>query len=59
MAGRPYTRSLDPGDYQYLSHAHFLRLFVAEMTRTGVPHREWHEHRLWEYASIMQQLEDL
>lgn len=59
MAGRPYTRSLDPGDYQCLPHAHFLRLFVAEMTRTGVPHREWHEHRLWEYASIMQQLEDL
>lgn len=59
MDGRPYTRSLDPTDYQLLPHAHFLRLFVAEMTRAGVLHREWHEHRLWEYASIMQQLEDL
>ncbi len=59
MDARPYTRSLDPADYQFLPHAHFLRLFVAEMTRAGVPHREWHEHRLWEYASIMQQLEDL
>lgn len=29
------------------------------MAHDRIPHREWHEHRLWEYASIMQQLEEL
>jgi SAM-dependent methyltransferase len=29
------------------------------MTTAGVPHRDWHEHRLWEYGSMMQQLEGL
>lgn len=56
---RPYTRSLHPDDYAWLPHAGPLRLFEAEMSRHGVPHREWHVHRLWEYASIMQQLEEL
>lgn len=59
MAVRPYTRSLHPDDYAFLSHAEPLRQFEREMTAAGVPHREWHEHRLWEYASMMQQLEEL
>jgi SAM-dependent methyltransferase len=29
------------------------------MVAAGVPHREWHPHRFWEYASIMQQLDEL
>lgn len=56
---RPYTRSLHPNDYAFLPHAESLRAFEADMTRDGVPHREWHVHRLWEYASIMQQLDEL
>lgn len=56
---RPYTRSLDPADYAFLPHAERLRAFERSMVEEGVPHREWHEHRLWEYASIMQQLEEL
>lgn len=56
---RPYTRSLHPDDYGFLPHAGPLRAFEAEMRAAGVGHRDWHEHRLWEYASMMQQLEDL
>jgi SAM-dependent methyltransferase len=29
------------------------------MRARGIGHRDWHEHRLWEYASVMQQLEEL
>jgi 2-polyprenyl-3-methyl-5-hydroxy-6-metoxy-1,4-benzoquinol methylase len=56
---RPYTRSLDPADYAFLPHAGRLRAFESEMRARGVGHRDWHEHRLWEYASMMQQLEEL
>jgi SAM-dependent methyltransferase len=56
---RPYTRSLHPDDYRWLSHADPLRTFEFEMARLGVPRREWHPHRFWEYASMMQQLEAL
>ncbi len=34
-------------------------MFQQHMQSHGVPHREWHPHRLWEYASILQQLEEL
>ena len=56
---RPYNRSLHPSDYEFLPHAEKLREFEKSMTRQGVPHREWHKHRLWEYGSIMQQMEEL
>jgi SAM-dependent methyltransferase len=56
---RPFTRSLHPDDYSFLSHAGPLRAFEADMSTAAVGHRAWHEHRLWEYASIMQQLEAL
>jgi SAM-dependent methyltransferase len=29
------------------------------MKREGVPHRDWHPHRFWEYASVLQQLDEL
>lgn len=53
---RPYNRSLHPQDYEFLSHAESLREFVRGMVPA---HREWCPHRIWEYASIMQQLEEL
>lgn len=56
---RPYNRSLHPQDYEFLPHAERLRVFERDMTQKRVPHRDWCEHRLWEYASIMQQLEEL
>jgi len=57
---RPYNRSLHPDDYQFLSFYHAaLRLFQDDMVSKHVPHREWHPHRFWEYASILQQLEEL
>jgi ubiquinone/menaquinone biosynthesis C-methylase UbiE len=56
---RPYTRSLHPDDYGFLPHAGSLRAFERELCACGVGHREWHEHRLWEYASMLQQLEEL
>ena len=59
MTTRPYNRSLHPDDYAFLRHAEPLRAFEQEMRANGVGHREWHPHRLWEYASMMQQLEEL
>lgn len=56
---RPYNRSLHPDDYSFLPQTGALQAFQQAMTRDGVPHREWHPHRFWEYASIMQQLTDL
>ncbi len=56
---RPYTRSLHPEDYHFLPHTVPLRAFEADMVRNNVPHREWHPHRFWEYASMMQQLDEL
>ena len=56
---RPYTRSLDPQDYTFLPRAEPLRAFVQDMRAHGVGHRDWCEHRLWEYASMMQQMEEL
>lgn len=56
---RPYNRSLHSADYDFLPHAEELRQFEGRMQANGVPRREWHPHRFWEYASIMQQLGDL
>jgi SAM-dependent methyltransferase len=58
---RPYTRSLDPEDYHYLHRKYSapLRAFLNVMMSYGIPHREWHPHRFWEYASILQQLDEL
>lgn len=57
---RPYTRSLHPSDYEFLRQWNEpIVVFQADMVAKGVPHREWHPHRFWEYASIMQQLEEL
>lgn len=54
---RPYTRSLHPDDYDFLRPYHApIKMFQEDMVAKGVPHREWHPHRFWEYASIMQQL---
>lgn len=56
---RPYTRSLHPDDYAFLAHAVPLREFEREMVARSIPHREWHPHRVWEYASMMRQLDEL
>lgn len=57
---RPYTRSLHPDDYQFLDgYNRALVQFQQDMVVHGVPHREWHPHRFWEYASILQQLGEL
>lgn len=57
---RPYTRSLHPDDYMFLKpHDTMLHVFLNDMVMHGVPHREWHPHRFWEYASILQQLDEL
>jgi len=57
---RPYTRSLHPDDYLFLRAYHEpIVSFQQDMQQRGVPHREWHPHRVWEYASMMQQLGEL
>lgn len=56
---RPYTRSLHPNDYEFLLDVPELRMFQARMQADGVPHREWHPHRFWEYGSMLQQLDEL
>lgn len=60
MAARPYTRSLHPDDYNFLREWNEpIVAFQKDMVAKDVPHREWHPHRFWEYASIMQQLTEL
>jgi SAM-dependent methyltransferase len=57
---RPYNRSLHPDDYEFLAdYIAPLQHFQEGMLARGVPHREWHPHRFWEYASILQQLREL
>lgn len=57
---RPYNRSLHADDYIFLQkYVDPIAAFQRDMAARGVPHREWHTHRLWEYASIMQQLTEL
>ena len=57
---RPYNRSLHSDDYGFLErHIAHLRIFLHHMAVEGVPHREWHQHRFWEYGSILQQLQEL
>lgn len=57
---RPYTRSLHPDDYGFLQpYVDPIAAFQRDMAAHGVPHRDWCAHRLWEYASVMQQLTDL
>ena len=57
---RPYTRSLHPDDYKFLhSYDRLLHVWLDDMVRNNIPHREWHPHRFWEYASILQQLLEL
>lgn len=57
---RPYNRSLHPDDYEFLGPQNaLLHRHLDDMVARGVPHREWHPHRFWEYASILQQFEEL
>lgn len=56
---RPYNRSLHPNDYDFLPTVPDLKRFEWDMQVRGVPRREWHPHRFWEYGSILQQLADL
>lgn len=57
---RPFNRSLHPGDYAFLTPYNAdLVMFQRDMEAKKVPHREWHPHRFWEYASILQQLDCL
>jgi len=55
---RPFTRSLHPSDYEFLQKYDVpLKTFQRVMEADGVPHREWHPHRFWEYSSVLQQLD--
>lgn len=57
---RPYNRSLHTDDYGMLaSYDARLHAHLDDMVARKVPHREWHPHRFWEYASVLQQLHDL
>lgn len=57
---RPYNRSLDVADYEFLQpYVSPILTFQQQMQAFAVPHREWHTHRLWEYGSVMQQLTQL
>ncbi len=57
---RPYNRSLHEDDYVFLRpYMDPIIQFRQGMERDGVPHREWHQHRHWEYASVVQQMIEL
>lgn len=54
---RPFNRSLHPDDYDFLRDENLLlHSHLDDMVARRVPHREWHPHRFWEYASVLQQL---
>ncbi len=56
----PYTRALHPDDYAELEpHVTRLRDFQRKLATLGVPYRKDHEHRDWEYASLLKVLDDL
>lgn len=58
---RPFTRSLDVRDYEWLElYVRPLRAFQRKMDELPVPYRHGqHEHRMWEYASILRQFVEL
>jgi ubiquinone/menaquinone biosynthesis C-methylase UbiE len=58
---RPYTRSMDVMDYVVLQpRVTRLSDFESDMVMNDVPYRQGqHPHRLWEYSSILQQLDEL
>lgn len=57
---RLYNRALHPDDYDQLQPWTAQVLAFESRLRThGIPFRKDHEHRTWEYANVLQQLEDL
>lgn len=58
----PYNRALHTDDYQDPSlkpHAAVLSEFELRMSRCRAPYRKDHQHREWEYANVLRQLEEL
>lgn len=57
-----FTKALHPDDYQSpFIRPHFdkLREFQREIDKKGCPKRKDHEHRDWEYASLLAMMEAL
>lgn len=55
-----YNRVLHTDDYAALEPwVKPLQEFEQRLARTGAPYRKDHQHREWEYGSILQQLEQL
>ena len=53
-----YNRSLHTDDYPHLlSWSTEILNFEARLAREGIPYRKDHQHRTWEYANVLRQLE--
>lgn len=55
-----YNRSLHVDDYNDLARwVNRLKEFEHHLLHNKIPYRKDHEHREWEYASVLQQLDEL
>ncbi len=58
----PYLRALHPDDYTHPDLAGYVQQVNAwegVVQKTGVPYRKDHEHRVWEYASVLRAMTEL
>jgi len=56
-----YNRALHPDDYvlpELRNHVETVLEFEQDLRRRGIPFRKDHEHRTWEYANVLRQLND-
>jgi|PlaIllAssembly_1097288.scaffolds.fasta_scaffold20482_3 SAM-dependent methyltransferase len=60
MSLMQFNRALHPDDYALLKpYVERLKNHERQMAAKGLPYRKDHEHREWEYASVLQQLDAL
>lgn len=60
MIDLAYNRALHTDDYPaLLPWSRMVLDFEHEMRSKGIPYRKDHEHRTWEYANVLKQLETL
>jgi SAM-dependent methyltransferase len=58
--GLPFNRALHPDDYEHLTMwVEKVRGFERMMHGKDIPFRKDHEHRTWEYANVLRQLDEL
>lgn len=62
MTALPYNRALHPDDYAHLDLVPYVaevESFEQRLRLHQVPYRKDHAHRVWEYANVLRQLDEL